>query len=455
MSYPVKTPDGRQLSTQVYGFPPWERQELTTAAHPALNGHRPAPYPLERVVLLDQRAGDLRREYLATSSRSVADALPPVVARPGRWQDELLPLLDTMPAEAAAATAVAIVNGLAEDTMHEAGRVARLHPGTAVFVLTSDGAGMGEAIFDLLHPFQRALLVDDEVPEDVWTRVARHWHECYRLAHPPLPGEPRSLTGRPWPELNEFIRQDNILQLRSIMAAVVRGGRRWVPARSVPPGSHIELSDRELEEISRAEHARWYQRRLAAGWSAGGPHHRTRAGGRGSGLINSRVVPWTVLPDRDRQGQLETLRSHLAQLEDVGFVPAGGPPDAGRYERVGTVHAKKLRTRRTWTRRSGDELAGNPGDWRVFDEWGDERTVGDAEFLVSHERIGGGRWRRTGTYHAWRVSAAHVLRTMEGRAVTQTGDWVVEGHRGERWPVTDEQFRRTYRPAVRRAHSIR
>jgi hypothetical protein len=34
---------------------------------------------------------------------------------------------------------------------------------------------------------------------------------------------------------------------------------------------------------------------------------------------------------------------------------------------------------------------------------------------------------------------------MEGKAVAQAGDWVVEGHGGERWPVTDEQFLRTYR----------
>jgi hypothetical protein len=328
--------------------------------------------------------------------------------------------------------------------------VARLHPGIPVFVLTSDGAGMSDAIFDLLHPFQRAMLVDGEVPEDAWIRVARHWHECYRLSHPLAPDEPQAPARRPWPELGEFLRQDNILQLRSIMAAVVERGRRWVPGRSVLPGSFIELSDQELEEISRAEHTRWYRRRLAAGWSAGGPHHRTRAAGHGASLINSRVVPWTALPDRHRQGQIDYLRSQLAQLEDVGFVPvvpAGGPPHAARYERVGTVQARKLRTRRTWTRRSGDQLAGNPGDWRVLDDWGDERTVRDAEFVVSHEHAGGGRWRRTGTFRAWQVREPQVLRTIEGRAVAEAGDWVVEGLGGERWPVTDEQFRRTYRLA--------
>lgn len=94
---------------------------------------------------------------------------------------------------------------------------------------------------------------------------------------------------------------------------------------------------------------------------------------------------------------------------------------------------------------SGDELRGAPGDWRVIDEGGDERTVRDPEFQASHEPVAGEVWRRVGTFKAWRVTERVVLRTMEGRAVARTGDWVVEGPGGERWPVTDRQFRRTYR----------
>jgi hypothetical protein len=160
------------------------------------------------------------------------------------------------------------------------------------------------------------------------------------------------------------------------------------------------------------------------------------------------VVSWSALPDRDRQGQIDYLRDQLARLEGAGFVPVvppGGPPHAARYERVGFVQARKLQSRRIWTRRSGDELTGNAGDWRVLDDWGDERTVRETEFLVSHEHVDGERWRRTGTYLAWQVRESQVLRTIEGKAVAEAGDWVVEGHGGERWPVTDEQFRRTYR----------
>jgi hypothetical protein len=233
------------------------------------------------------------------------------------------------------------------------------------------------------------------------------------------------------------------------MTEVVAQGRRWVPSRAVVPGSFIELGEQDLEAIACSEHTRWYQRRLAAGWSAGGPG---RAGGGGKAarrpaLVNSRVVPWADLPTAERSGAVDYLRSQLAQLEDVGFmpvVPPGGPPEAAEYRRTGTVRARRLNARRPWTRRSGDQLHGDAGDWRVVDGGGDERTVRDPEFRRSHEPLGGDFWLRTGSYRAWRVSQAVVLRTREGRATALPGDWVVEGARGERWPVTDDQFRRSY-----------
>jgi hypothetical protein len=441
----------------------WERRGLIEAAaagqaaypdaiYPAraadgskeTNGAGPdtlAAHPLEHVLLMDRRAEDLRREYVATSAHCIAGTQPEVTARPEEWKEHLLATLDEMVPDEAAETAVVIADALSEDGMHEAGRVARLHPGVPVFVLTSDGAGSDGAIFDLLHPFQRTLLVSGEAVEDTWTRVARHWHECHRLRRPPVPGEPKRHTSRPWADLDHFIRQDNILELRSVMTLVVARGRRWVPRRAVAPGSFIELGDGDLEEIARAEHTRWYRRRLAAGWMAGGPASN------GDARVNPRVVPWHDLPPDYRASNIEYLRSQLAQLESVGFmpiVPEGGPPEAAGFERIGVVQARQLNVRRRWTRRSGDELTGSPGDWRVIDEANEERTVRDLDFRTSHEPLGGDRWRRTGVYSAWRVSERLVLRTMEGRAVAQAGDWVVEGHRGQRWPVTDDQFRRTY-----------
>ena len=437
----------------------WEWQERSEAAavgRAAGNGAghggggrlTPDPEPVRSVLLLDRRADDLRREYLATSPPRIAGALPGISTEPAPWQSTLLGLLDRRQADQAAPAAVVVADLLSEGSMHEAGRVARLHPRTPVFVLTSDGAGTGEAIFDQLRPYQRALLVGGRVPEDAWTRVARHWHECFRLRNPPPPGAADAPTRRPWARLDDFIRQDNILQLRSIMAAVAERGRCWVPNRAVVPGSFIELSGRDLEVVACAEHTRWYHRRLKAGWAAAPGDGTGRAA---PAQVNSKVVPWPQLAAEDRAGAVEYLRSQLAQLEDVGFmpvVPSGGPPDAARFDRMGTVRATRLSARWRWARAAGDDLSGEPGDWRVLDDGGDERTVRDGAFRVSHEPLGGERWRRTGSYLAWQVSDQLVLRTLEGRAVAEPGDWVVEGFSGERWPVGNAQFRRTYRAAA-------
>jgi hypothetical protein len=436
----------------------WEWQERSEAAavgRAARNGADqdggdrllPGPEPVRSVLLLDQRAEDLRREYLATSPQPIALAMPDISTELVPWQTTLLGLLDDMGPDEAAQAAVVVADVLSDGNMHEAGRVARLHPRVPVFVLTSEGAGTGEAIFDQLRPYQRALLVGGRVPEDAWTRVARHWHECFRLRTPAPPGDPKASTRRPWADLDDFIRQDNILQLRSIMAAAAARGRRWVPNRAVMPGSFIELSDRDLEAVAQAEHTRWYKRRVAAGWT---PAPKTGTARATHALVNRKVVPWERLTAEDRADAVEYLRSQLVQLEDVGFmpvVPAGGPRDAARFHRAGTVRASRLSARLRWPRAAGDQLSGEPGDWRVLDDRGDERTVQDGAFQVSHEPLGGERWRRTGVFRAWQTDDQLVLRTLEGRAIAQPGDWVVEGRTGERWPVSDAQFRRTYRAA--------
>ena len=125
-------------------------------------------------------------------------------------------------------------------------------------------------------------------------------------------------------------------------------------------------------------------------------------------------------------------------------MPAGGPPEAAGFERIGTVQARKLHSRPTWTRRPAMNSPATP-------ETGGSSTIGATNGPSARPSSGqpravdGERWRRIGTYLAWQVREDQVLRTMEGRAVARAGDWVVEGHGGERWPVTDEQFRRTYR----------
>ena len=144
-----------------------------------------------------------------------------------------------------------------------------------------------------------------------------------------------------------------------------------------------------------------------------------------------------------------SLRSQLGL--DVGYVaivPPGGPAEAARFQRTGIVQARELMAPQSWIRRSAEkeeELHGEAGDWRVRDSHGDVRTVGNAELRQSHEPLDGDWWRRTGMFRAWRAREELVIRTKEGTATANPGDWVVEGAFGERWPISDEQFKRTYR----------
>jgi len=192
-----------------------------------------------------------------------------------------------------------------------------------------------------------------------------------------------------------------ILRLRSIRTQVAALGRQWAPVRRVPSGSFIELSQADLERVAAAAHAR--------------------------------------VADVSRQ---------LARLERAGFlpiVPTGGPLTAASFERVGVVTATRLASRLHWTLPSGERLFGDAGDWHVVDAAGTARTVTDSEFRSSHAPLRDGRWQRVGVFRAWQVAEAVVLRTKEGSATARPGDWVVEGPGGERWPVSDGQFRRSYR----------
>jgi hypothetical protein len=415
----------------------WEQAELVKAAEagrraapdlpPPLD--EPSPLPLESVALVDPRSPDIRREYLVSAPGAVLKSLPNVVAHPVRWREHLLRMLDSMDGAQARETIVIITEDPPGSGVHEAGRVARLHKDTWVFVLATSGNARSGAIFDLLHPFEPGLLIEGEVPEDAWTRVARHWHECYRLSYPLPPGHPKASARVPWPELGPFLQQDNILELRSILSEVAARGRRWAPVHQVPPGSIVELSEEDLTRITIAEHTRWLLRRLAAGESG------------------ESVVPWAELSPGVRGGAIGQLRSQLAQLEDVGFVPvipAGGPPTAARFERVGLVRASQLTEPLAWTNHAGEQMHGYAGDWRVIDDAGNLRTVTDPDFQSSHEPTGDGRWRRVGTYLAWQVSEAVAVRTKEGKATAFPGDWVVEAPAGERWPVKNKQFNWSY-----------
>jgi hypothetical protein len=359
----------------------------------------------------------------------------------GHWRGQLLRYLDTRPAAEAAACVVVITDAPSPGNTHEAGRVARLHPGTVIYAQSVDDAGEAGVVFDRLHHFRRGFLVDGTLPADTWTRLARHNHECYRLRWPVPAGSPRESSRRPWDDLDEFFRADNIRQVRQVLSSAVYLGRLWRPLRAVPPGSFVEFTGSELLWIARTDHDSWHARRVAAGWRP------PRAGEREDNdrRVNASIVSWDALPAEVRHANVQHIGSLLERLQAIGYaavLPDGGPGHAAGYRRRGEVWAERLVQARAWTASDGAVMEAQPGDWRVRDEEGTERTVRDAQFRASHERVGGHRWVRTGEVRAWRVAEPTTVLTLEGPATAAAGDWIVEGPGGERWPVPASQFER-------------
>ena len=387
--------------------------------------------PVKQIMLVDLRAEGILREFTENTPQAMLVCAPDVIRLPGSWQERLLRSLDEMPTAVSQATAVVFADSVSDSDVNEVARVARLHPETPIFMHAASDVGATMAASYGLHLFEPGLLVGGEIPEDSWTRVARLWHECYRLSHPVPPGSPKAAARRPWAELAPYLRQDNLLQIRSVLSAVAELGRRWIPVHMAPRGSIIELSDQEVDLVASREHARWLERRTPT----------DRRFSRKLGWLSSRkasdqdgiLMPWADLSSDMKAVNCDFVRSEIAQLEDVGFLPAvpiGGPPEAATFQRTGIVSATRLAE----------------GNWRVNDSDGNVQTITNDEFRSSYQKIGDGRFRRIGICRAWQVAQQVTIRTTAGRMIAYPGDWVVEDVKGRRTPVSDLEFRRSHQP---------
>ncbi len=433
----------------------WEEKELAMA-DAAGGDHEPASgRAFPSILVMADRAGDLKREFAATVSPQLQAALPGVRIAATPWRRNLLKFLDSLPSQEAADCVVVVTDEPTAEGAQEAGRVARLHPRTVIYAQSIDDIGGADVAFDNLHQFRVGFLVDGVLPVDTWTRLARHNHERYRLRWPVPAGSPGEPARRPWDDLDEFFREENIRQVRQVLASAVALGRLWRPLRSVPPGSVVEFTDSELAALAQEEHGRWYARRVAADWHSPGTGEGDGGAARVQGTarrVNPSVVPWDALPDSMRQQNALHVASILTLLEAIGYIavlPDDGPGHAAPFVRRGEVRAVRLDAPRVWEAANGAALRAEPGDWNISDEQGHERTVRDAEFRTSHEYLGGDRWARVGMIRAWQVTEPTTVRTLEGPAVAAKGDWIAQGRNGERWPVPAGQFAETYVACLR------
>lgn len=189
--------------------------------------------------------------------------------------------------------------------------------------------------------------------------------------------------------------------------------------------------------MAQAEWEDWSRYLRNHGWSRGDKRDEARK------LHEKLVDDWeaTVVDPELKAAALKSLAGTLVELLNLGY---RSQPLWRTYERVGTVTAKRHRRQWTCSTASGQPLQAAAGDWEVRD---DEHAwpVRDDIFRASYRRVRGDRWERRGAVLARPARPGETVYTLEGPVIAADGDFVVQGDRGEEWPVPADQFSRRYR----------
>ncbi|MFP5417221.1 MAG: hypothetical protein ACLGHZ_10195, partial [Actinomycetes bacterium] len=146
---------------------------------------------------------------------------------------------------------------------------------------------------------------------------------------------------------------------------------------------------------------------------------------------------------------IELTTRIIERLRIWGIAPA-----PGRYERVGTVRAMELATRREWTSSEGDHLTSHAGDYWVIDDLGQGRGVARDKFPLLYAPTGApGTYRRVGSVSARRAMSPESVVSLEGDVAVMPGMWVLTDDEGDTWAVAHDYFVRRYRPTIQPASS--
>jgi hypothetical protein len=202
----------------------------------------------------------------------------------------------------------------------------------------------------------------------------------------------------------------------------------------------LGFSEDTAYAMARAEWQDWSRYLRKHGWSLGDQRDEARK------THEKLVDSWeaTVADPELKAAALTSVAGTLIELMKLGY---RSQPMWDTYQRAGTVTAKRRRRQWKWMAASGETLRGAGGDWEVCDD-GHSWSVRDDIFRASHRHAHGDQWERRGTVLARPARPGETVHTLEGPVTAGEGDFVVQGDRGEQWPVSSEEFRRRYRGPV-------
>ncbi len=129
------------------------------------------------------------------------------------------------------------------------------------------------------------------------------------------------------------------------------------------------------------------------------------------------------------------------------------PPGA----RLRQVRAREAPAKRAWLAEADAKVDTEHGvlqahggrDYVLAHGPGEHSVIRKDIFEAMYEPLGGGLYRkRTDVIFRYFTLKRRVLvQTLEGPQVAQPGDWIMQGVKGELWPVSPEKAREKYEPA--------
>jgi hypothetical protein len=202
----------------------------------------------------------------------------------------------------------------------------------------------------------------------------------------------------------------------------------------------LGFSEDTAYAMARAEWESWSRYLRRNGWTLG--DQRDEPNKKNEKLVDS-WEPTAVDPEL-KAAALKSLAGTLIELMKLGYCSR---PMWQTYQRVGTVTTKHHRTGWNWTTASGKTAHASAGTWEVCDS-GHSWPVRNDIFRASYRHLSADRWERRGTVLARPAQAGETIHTLDGPQTAADGDWVIQGNRGEQWPVPSDEFHRRYRGPV-------
>ncbi len=382
--------------------------------------------PIPSVTVVGPSADEVIEEHDLSQRRFGNSRLDHVRAETGRE-------LDVVVRDAVAehvAPAVVFSGDVSVADQRFASRLGVTYPGLLVYSRHTEVTGLGsEPLLAQVRAFGSTLDAGQGRPVDSWERIARLVHEDYVRTYP----DPDDPARRPWSELAPFYRESNVRQVLTVLGSAVAVGRSWGASGTAAS----PVTDDQLDKMARREHESWLEHLKRNGWSWAAQRDRNRK-------KHPDLLAWDQLSDQAREKTRKGVTDSLALLETLGYRSFDDPyANWLRFRRKGEVTAVRRDEPWTWETSDGTVMHGNAGDWEVLDEAG-SRSVDAEIFEMTHEALGGDRWRRVGEVQGRQARPGEVVRSLEGTQTARPGQWVLRGVVGEEWLVPTEHLETSY-----------